>query len=156
MNAAAKKQFFTVEEANQRLPLVRAIVEDIVKLYTDVHDRRERLARIRQLPGSSARNDASMHGEELQQIEEELDKDISRLEDFVNELKELGAELKDPISGLIDFRTIMDDREVYLCWRLGEDEIGFWHELDAGVQGRQSLLETSIPGESAGDDESGE
>lgn len=156
MNAAAKKQYFTLIEANQRLPLVRAIVEDIVKLYTDVHDRRERLARIRQLPGSFGRDEESMHGEELQQIEEELDKDISRLQDFVNELHELGAELKDPVSGLIDFRTLMDDREVYLCWKLGEDEIGYWHELDAGVQGRQSLLETSISGEGSGDDGSGE
>ena len=52
MAAAEQKQLFTLEEANRRLPLVRAIVEDIVRLFHEVHDRRERLVRIRHLPGS--------------------------------------------------------------------------------------------------------
>ena len=154
MNAAAqKKKYFTVEEANQMLPLVRDIVEDIVALFRDVHDRRERLSRVRQLPGASARDEKSVYNEELLQIEEDLDKDITKLEGYVDELQRLGIELKDFVSGLVDFPSKMDGREVYLCWRLGEDEVAFWHELDAGFQGRQSLLEGSVPGDGSADDE---
>ena len=92
MNAAAKKKtFFTVEEANRRLPLVRAIVDDIVRLYRDVHERRERLAKMRQRPGSVQRDEDNVYSEEVQQIEEELEKDIVRVEEFVDELRELGS-----------------------------------------------------------------
>ena len=152
-SAAHKKKYFTVEEANQMLPLVRAIVEDIVELFRDVHDRRERLSRVRQLPGASGRDEKSVYNEELLQIEEDLDKDITKLEGYVDELQGLGIELKDFVSGLVDFPSKMDGREVYLCWRLGEDEVGYWHELDAGFQGRHSLLEGSVPGDGSTDDE---
>jgi hypothetical protein len=145
MTSASKKRLFTVEEANQRLPLVRAIVTDIVKLYEDVHSRRDRLNRVRQ--SSPGHKTPSMYSEEVQQIEDELEKDIARLEEFANELEELGVELKDPVMGLVDFRSLFEGREVYLCWRLGEDEISHWHELDAGFQGRQSLLAGSMFGD---------
>ena len=145
MNAAAKKMYFTLEEANQRLPLVRAIVQDIVDLFRDIQERRERLAHIRQRPGAAHHHEESLYTEELQQTETEIEKDIDRVDAFVDELRQLGAELKDPLSGLVDFLTLIDERDAYLCWKLGEDEIGYWHELDAGFQGRQSLLEKSVP-----------
>ena len=47
--------------------------------------------------------------------------------------------LRDLDRGLIDFPAIRDGREVYLCWIDGEEDIGFWHELDAGYAGRQEL-----------------
>jgi hypothetical protein len=47
--------------------------------------------------------------------------------------------LKDPTIGLIDFLSLRNDREVYLCWHLGEERINFWHFLDAGFAGRQPL-----------------
>jgi hypothetical protein len=144
MPAASSKQFFTVEEANRRLPLVRAIVEDIVQLYRDVHQRRQRLSEFRQAPAD--RGDPSLHDEEVDQMQHELERDIERLEGFVEELQELGVELKDPVAGLIDFRTLIDGREAYLCWRLGEEEVAFWHELDAGFAGRQPIFETLSTG----------
>jgi len=49
------------------------------------------------------------------------------------------CELTDIDQGLIDFRAEMDGREVYLCWKLGEERIDWWHELDAGFAGRQPL-----------------
>ena len=56
------------------------------------------------------------------------------------ELAELGVEVKDPDQGLIDFRTIRDGREVYLCWKLGEGaQIRFWHDFETGYAGRQPL-----------------
>jgi hypothetical protein len=54
-------------------------------------------------------------------------------------LDELGVELKDPALGLIDFRSLRDGRVVYLCWRIGEPSIGYWHELDAGFASRKPI-----------------
>ncbi|MEX2285778.1 MAG: DUF2203 domain-containing protein [Planctomycetaceae bacterium] len=154
MNAETgdQKRYFTLEEANRRLPLVRAIVEDIVTLFRDVHDRRQRLLRIRQSSGKAGHSENNLYEEEVEQVERDLDKDIARLDGYVRELHDLGAELKDYATGLVDFLTRIDGKDAYLCWRRGEEEIGYWHELDAGVQGRQSLFEKSVPGEdSAGE-----
>jgi len=149
----SERKYFTVEEANRMLPLVRSIVRDIVELYEDVHERRERLARVRQSPGSSGRDETSPYSEELQQIEQDIDRDIRRLKDYSDELQKLGVELKDPVIGLVDFYAKMDGRDVYLCWKLDEDEVAYWHDLDAGFGGRQPLLEGSIPGESSATNE---
>ena len=54
-------------------------------------------------------------------------------------MKKLKVELKDPFIGLIDFPCLMDGREVYLCWRLGEPELAHWHELDSGFAGRKRI-----------------
>ena len=145
MDTEMKRKIYTVEEANQTLPLVRVIVSDIVTLYRDVHERRERLSRIRQTPGAENRDQENVYSDEVVEIEKEQEKDILRLDSYVEELKELGAVLKDPVVGLIDFWTVIDGREAFLCWKLGEEEIGYWHELDAGFQGRQSLLERAAP-----------
>lgn len=139
MTTAASKKSFTVEQANQTLPLVRVIVQDIVDLFRDVHDRRERLDRVREARGSSRPNDESVYSEEFEQIEEELEKDIEKLKSFVDELEVLGVEFKDPMIGLVDFPTRIDGREAYLCWKLGEPTIGHWHAIDSGYKGRRPL-----------------
>jgi hypothetical protein len=54
-------------------------------------------------------------------------------------LQELGIVVRDIDRGLIDFPAILDGREAYLCWELGESGIGYWHELEAGYGGRQPL-----------------
>jgi len=51
--------------------------------------------------------------------------------------------LKDYFTGLVDFPSRLDGREVYLCWRFGEDEIAHWHELDAGFAGRQKIRQSA-------------
>ena len=62
------------------------------------------------------------------------------IEALLRELSELGVEVKDPDRGLVDFRTKMRGREVYLCWQLGEPErVAFWHDLDTGFAGRKII-----------------
>jgi hypothetical protein len=55
------------------------------------------------------------------------------------EIEGLGVILRDPDAGLVDFAAVRDDAPVYLCWRLGEERIGFWHPRDAGYMGRMPL-----------------
>lgn len=133
---SAYSKLFTLEEANATLPLVRAIVTDLARLSRDVVERRERLSLLR---GSREREAADPYSAELAQIEDELEKDRSELQGYVDELRQLGVEPKNGLEGLVDFPSLMDDRVVYLCWRLGEPEVLFWHECDAGFAGRQPL-----------------
>lgn len=142
--------FFTLEEANRRLPLVRAIVRDIVTLFKDLHDRRERLSELRN------RSQQSEYRDEVEQMERDLERDIEILESYVVELKELGGELKDPVLGLVDFRTLADGREVHLCWKIDEDEIGWWHEMHTGFSDRRPIVELAepVPTSSSGGDDS--
>ena len=78
----------------------------------------------------------------LTRIEWTIDQD--RLREYEEELNNLGVLLKDYHTGLVDFPCWMDDHEVYLCWRLGEDEVAHWHEIDAGFAGRQKLMQGAI------------
>jgi hypothetical protein len=130
------KKFFTVSEANSALPLVRAIVQDITDLARDLRERHERLVRLK--PSERSRL-SEAHEEELQQMRGELERGQEKMEEYVRELAQLGIELKDYFTGLIDFPSLMNGRPVYLCWRLGEPEVGHWHELEAGFAGRQKL-----------------
>lgn len=119
------KKYFTPDEANKALPLVKAIVGDIRDLATSMKERHDRL------------EDAK--GFERQEIEDSLADDQFRLQELVDELSALGVELKDFFSGLVDFPCWFEDREIYLCWKLDEPTIGHWHETSAGFAGRKKL-----------------
>lgn len=134
---------FTVEEANAHLPLVRAIVSDMVKLSCDLFDRRERL---NQLQGRRPDGSNDVYQEELAQIEQDLERDMERLQCYIDELVELGIEPKGARDGLVDFPAMLDGKLVYLCWKLDEPEVLFWHGLEAGFAGRQPLTAGSIAG----------
>jgi hypothetical protein len=141
---AERKKYFTIDEANAMLPLVRAIVKDLTDLSRDVYERRQRLT---QLLAGRTNDKEDVYSEELAQIEEELEKDGQRLRDYVEELQRLGVEPKNGLEGLVDFPTLVDERPAYLCWKLGEAEVLFWHELEAGFAGRQSLTADATVGE---------
>ncbi|GIW82381.1 MAG: hypothetical protein KatS3mg105_4188 [Gemmatales bacterium] len=129
------KKFFTVAEANKMLPLVRAIVTDISNLAGDLRDRYQRLVRVQ------AEQDclSSEYREEVQQVLEQFERDQERMREYEKELSSLGVLLKDYHTGLVDFPCWKDNREVYLCWRLGEPAVAFWHEVEAGFAGRQRI-----------------
>src|SRR5947209_15994897 len=114
------KKYFTVEQANATLPLVRAIVHDVTELARDLRDRHERLQRLRP---SERGGRSEAHQEELLQAQAEFERGQERMQEFERELTQLGVELKDYFIGLIDFPCWMSDHEVYLCWRLGEPEV---------------------------------
>ena len=69
---------------------------------------------------------------------------MADISDLGNHTRELGVEPKGAAEGLVDFPMMMDGRLVYLCWRVGEPEILYWHELEAGFAGRQPLTAGSV------------
>jgi hypothetical protein len=129
-----KRKYFTVEEANKALPLVKMIVGDIVRQYRVVEDLQQRLSRVGKEHRKPSRD---MYAEELAQSQAELDTEERKLMSYIEELKRLGVEFKGP--ELCDFPSLMNGREVYLCWRLGEAEVSHWHDLETGFAGRQPL-----------------
>ena len=130
-----KKKYFTVQEANKALPLVKAIVADIVRQNRTVTELQQRLSAV---VTEHRRPSSDPYTEELAHSQAELESEQTKLEGYIDELTKLGVELKGD-DGLCDFYSLMDGREVYLCWRLGEPEVSHWHELNAGIAGRQPL-----------------
>jgi hypothetical protein len=131
-------QLFTVEQANRTLPLVRRIVEDVVR----EHRRWQEAIVELDLLATAARADepdprAVALEREIQNIAREIDA-------FQEELSKLGIQLKDRRIGLIDFPSRLEGRRVLLCWRLGEPSVQFWHDEDAGYAGRQPLSPTLV------------
>jgi len=126
-------QQFTVDQANRTLPLVRKIVEDVVAQHRRW---RETILEL-DLVASTARGDEPRgRSEELEREAQVLAREI---DGYKRELEALGIQLKDPRLGLVDFPSEMNGRQILLCWRLGEPEVQFWHEVDAGYPGRQPL-----------------
>ncbi len=142
-NAHGFRRLFTVEEANARLPLVRAITRDLSHLARDLVDRRQRLDSL--LAGRKL-SATDVYSDELADMYKSIERDSRRLEEYVQELQTLGVEAKGAVDGLVDFPSMMDGRVVYLCWKLGEPELLHWHEMDAGFAGRQPLAVSVLLG----------
>jgi len=131
-------RLFTVEDANKTLPLVRRIVEDVVRQHRLW---REKILEL-DLVASSSRADASR--ERAEELEREAQTLAREIDGYQRELEELGIQLKDRRMGLVDFPSEIGGRRVLLCWRLGESEVQFWHDADAGFAGRQPLQPTPV------------
>ncbi len=135
-NRAGRREVFTVAEANATLPLVRAIVQDLSTLARDVMDRRRRLSLLR---SGHEPNDGDVYHQELLQVQEDMEKDARRVREYVEELRALGVEPVDGPEGIVSFPSVLDGRRVCLCWKLGEDEVLYWHEVNVGYRQRQPL-----------------
>src|SRR4030095_8771565 len=66
-------------------------------------------------------------------------KTFDRLDELIHNIQDAGAIIKDINTGLLDFLALKDGREVYLCWKYGEVDVKFWHDIDDGFAGRQSI-----------------
>jgi hypothetical protein len=138
MMPQATPKRFTVEQATNTLPLVRRIVEDLVVTVGRWQERiREyELASASVTAGAVASGTTDARVAELEREAEQL---AGEVDGYVAELGSLGIEVKDYAQGLIDFPAEREGRPVYLCWRLGEPAVQFWHEVDAGFAGRRPL-----------------
>ena len=125
---------FSVEQANRTLPLVRRIATDIVRVNEDAIKLQDAM----ELTSDTAAQ---------RQLQKDLEYKAVRMAELIGELTDVGAELKDPSIGLIDFIGRHRGRDVYLCWKLGEESIGHWHDLQAGVAGRKPVSQLVENGE---------
>ena len=124
-------KLFTIEEANEILPAIRPKLEKLKAEYELVASFRETVkgAAMGAELGGGGMQSGSIYVKSLYEIGK-----------ITTEFHDLGIQLKDYSRGLIDFPSWRDGRVVLLCWQLGEDEIiEWWHEMEAGFQGRQPL-----------------
>ena len=131
-------QLFTVDQANRTLPLVRRIVEDIVREFRLWE---EGLAEL-DLTVPGARPDLA--DPRAIALERKIERIARDLDGFQAEVEAIGIQLKDRRTGLIDFPSELDGRPVLLCWRLGEPTVQFWHDANSGFAGRQPLSPTLV------------
>lgn len=129
----ARPKFFSLEAANRTLPLVRRIVRDIVTAYPDFQ---RRLEALHSLAASPHAPDARQR---LETLRLEIDRDARLINGFIQELHQIGCLFKGFEEGLVDFYSLYRGRPILLCWKLGEERIAHWHEVDAGFAGRQPL-----------------
>ena len=130
------QRYFTVEEANEALVEVRPLTEELVGHRRALVELQERQSA---LTTRIAGNGGNVEPHELEEVQQQLDEEVAGIARCVARIHELGALVKDLDAGLVDFPATRDGQEVLLCWRLGEDEIGFWHGLDEGFSGRKPL-----------------
>jgi hypothetical protein len=127
---------FTPEEANAALGHVRPLVERMVeqrRAHLDALERQEELEqRIRG-------NGGGIPPATLAETAAEVDRVARELAQTVDEIAAHGAEVKDLDEGLIDFPALRRGETVLLCWKLGEEEIRYWHHVEDGFAGRQEL-----------------
>ena len=131
-------QLFTVDHANRTLPLVRKIVDDVVR----EHRRWQEAIVELDLLVSGVR--ADLPDSRATALEREIQRIAREIDQFEHELATLGIQLKDRRIGLIDFPSEMDGRRVLLCWQLGEESVQCWHDEASGYAGRQPLSPTLV------------
>ena len=127
---------FTPEEANAALEQVGPLVERMVEQrreHLDALERQEELER--RIRG----NGGGIPPATLAETAAEVDRIARSLAQTVDEIADHGAEVKDLDEGLIDFPALRHGETVLLCWKLGEDEIRYWHRIEDGFAGRQEL-----------------
>jgi hypothetical protein len=127
---------FTPEEANEALAEVRPLVEQMVarrEAHAAALERQEELER--RIQG----NGGGIPPATLADAQADVDREGHALARLVDEIGERGAQVKDMDEGLIDFPALHHGETVLLCWRLGEDEIRYWHRIEDGFAGRREL-----------------
>lgn len=139
-----EQKLFKLEEARSTLPLVSRIVSDIVEVTARMKAVYLEIREVAEEGSSRGR---------LDELQDRLNELADGRSEFLEELSGLGIEIKDPNIGLVDFPALLDERVVYLCWKLGEETIDHWHELTTGFASREPVEGNFKPGTVAASNE---
>jgi hypothetical protein len=124
-------RYFTVEEANLALATLRPLVERMLELRQSILERQPEIwPALQKAVGNGGSQAAS-----------QVAMEFTSLDALARQIHASGALLKDLNQGLLDFPSLRDGREVYLCWRFNEESVQYWHDMDAGFAGRQRLTD---------------
>ena len=135
----AEARIFTLEEAERTLPLLRRILTD---LKTEYRVWQEALGEYELLSGATRAGEGE--SDELVAARRAVTESADRISGYLEEIGAIGCLFKGFDAGLVDFYTLREDRLVFLCWRVDEEHITHWHEVDAGYAGRQPVDATFL------------
>jgi hypothetical protein len=135
----AEARIFTLEEAERTLPLLRRILTDLRaehRVWQDAGAEYELL--------SAGTRPGGGESEAALAVRRVVTESAERIKEYLDEIQAIGCLFKGFDAGLIDFYTLREDRLVFLCWRVDEEHITHWHEVDAGFAGRQPIDATFL------------
>lgn len=121
-------KLYSVEEANDLLPHIAPALVELREKFEQAAEIRVMVTKAASTNGGSASR-------------EKWSRTLARVSELLERLQGWEVELKDISTGLVDFPTMIEGREAYLCWRLGEPEVSYWHFPEDGFQGRRPLPE---------------
>jgi hypothetical protein len=128
---------FTLTQAQSLIPRVDRLLREAIALKSGFVQSERALGSFRErimLMGGM-----TVDRDQLLQAKNRRESDAERLRNAVGQLQDLGCLVKDLDTGLVDFPTLFRGQEVYLCWKLGEPSIEFWHGVDEGFRGRKAI-----------------
>jgi len=127
---------FTLDEANALVSWLEEKFRTLELSREEYHILQERL---KEMVDNETSDGPSGSKAEMTQARENADRLAKEIEDGVEEILDRGIIVRTVDTGLVDFPSQREGREVYLCWIRGEDQIEFWHETDRGFAHRQPL-----------------
>ncbi|MDQ3985735.1 MAG: DUF2203 domain-containing protein [Actinomycetota bacterium] len=119
-------KLYTVEEANALLPYLAPTLVELREKFEEAAKIRESVARAAMTNGGSVKRD-------------EWSQTLGRVSELLGRIEEWELQLRDVTTGLVDFPSIVEGEDAWLCWRLGEAEVSHWHPGDEGFSGRRPL-----------------
>ena len=122
------RRHYTVEQASAALPWVQERIDRLRAAREGLNDEEARAALAEAGPGNGGGSAGRVVSDAFIQMRSAL-----------VELQGMEVVLRDLDRGLVDFPSLRDGHEVYLCWQEGEDTIGYWHDLESGFGGREPL-----------------
>ncbi len=132
-------RIFSIEEANEAIPLLEEIFSRVDRQREAIRNLQTQISVLRLMWGDKIRDPHSPDHEEFLSRTREHQAAVEELKELVREIQESGCQPKDLEHGLVDFYSRRNGRIVFLCWRRGEKQISFWHELHTGFSGRVPL-----------------
>jgi hypothetical protein len=142
-------RYFTLPQAESLLPEVERFLRDALLHKSEAQKAHQELEeasdRIRMSGGMR------VNPGQFLAVRARRDTSVAALKEALEQIEKAGALVKDLDIGLIDFLSRFQDRDVCLCWKLGESGIGFWHSVDEGFQGRKPIDQEFRDGHSGGD-----
>ena len=131
-----RQRYFTLEEGNQLVPWLQEVFEELSPLAIQAL---EVEGGLQELTRHSNTNGGGGTQGLIHQKRQEVELISEQIEEALQEVLQRGIIVRRVEIGLVDFLSWREDREIYLCWVMGEPEISYWHEIDVGLAGRQSL-----------------
>ena len=128
-------RYFTVDQANRLLPVLIPLLEELRALKRRVDDLQDEQRRLFEKARTNGHNRAA----EVADLAGQTERLINETGERLARIRALGVEVKDIELGLIDFLSLHRGQRVYLCWKLGEPSVRFWHTLEGGYAGRQPI-----------------
>jgi hypothetical protein len=141
MAMTATPSVFTLEAVNALVPRLKGLVAAQLGRRVEIEERLAQLAKlVGALPSAISVEDGD--SPEVQGLKQELAGRVEQYQAAWQEVEDMGAVLKDPRTGLVDFYGQVDGKRVWLCWRYGEESVTHYHGLDEGFSGRKPIEAT--------------